>query len=126
MYEVKVLGSFSSAHHLRNYNGKCEAPHGHNWQVEVICRSAVLNSIGLVIDFKVLKKYMNNVLDSLDHKDINEIEYFKNINPSSENIATYIFKELAKALSDFSDIDVYRVNVWETNTSCASYFESEG
>jgi len=123
MYEVKVLGNFSSGHHLRDYAGRCEEPHGHNWHVEVICQSEVLNDLGLVIDFKVLKKKMNLILDSLDHVNINELEYFKTVNPSSENMAFYIFNKLREDGDISSNVIVKRVNVWETTSSCASYYE---
>ena len=83
MYDLKVLSGFSSAHTLRGYNGKCENIHGHNWHVELIVSSDVLNEIGLVIDFKLLKKYLNEVMETLDHKFINETGFFKEINPSS-------------------------------------------
>ena len=96
MYDLKVLSGFSSAHALRGYNGKCENVHGHNWHVELIVSSDALNEIGLVIDFKLLKKYLNEVMEMLDHKFINETEFFKEVNPSAENIARYIYEEFEK------------------------------
>jgi 6-pyruvoyltetrahydropterin/6-carboxytetrahydropterin synthase len=125
MYELKVLSSFSSAHSLRGYNGKCENIHGHNWQVEVVVSSEFVNEIGLSIDFKVLKKYANQVIDDLDHKFINELPYFKEFNPSAENIAKYIFENIAKLLrlNEKDKIKIKRINVYETPSSMASYYE---
>ncbi len=122
MFEVRVKDKFSSAHRLRNYNGKCEELHGHNWEVEVFCESAELNEIGLVIDFKELKKYLSEILDLLDHKYLNETEFFSKNNPSSENIAKFIFKEM-KRFFPAGGIKLSKVTVWETPTSSASYYE---
>ncbi len=126
MYELKVLSSFSSAHALRGYNGKCENIHGHNWQVETTVASNVLNEIGLVIDFKLLKKFIGGVMEILDHKFINELDFFKEINPSAENIARYIYEELEKIIglneyNECKDIRITRVDVYETSSSMASY-----
>ena len=118
MFEVKIETSFSSAHHLLNYKGKCENMHGHNWKVEVYARGEELNKSNILIDFKELKKEVNEIVDYLDHKDLNELEEFKNESPSSEFIAKFIYY---KAKERFSAIS--RVDVWETTTSRESYFE---
>ncbi len=118
MFEVKIQTSFSSAHHLLNYRGKCENMHGHNWKVEVYARGEELDDSNILIDFKVLKKEINEIVDYLDHKDLNELAEFKNSSPSSEFIAKFIYK---KAKEKFPQIS--RVDVWETETSRASYFE---
>lgn len=118
MFEVKIETSFSSAHHLLNYKGKCENPHGHNWKVEVYARGENLDKSNILIDFKVLKKEINEIIDYLDHKDLNELPEFKGQSPSSEFIARFIYK---KAKERFNLIS--RVDVWETATSRASYFE---
>ncbi len=123
MYEVKVFDSFSSGHHLREYDGQCEMPHGHNWRVEVICRSETLNSIGIVLDFKILKQRLKIILDDLDHVNINDLTFFKDVNPSSENIAHYIYDKLKLDNEITEEAEVFRVNVWETDRSCASYYE---
>ncbi len=126
MYELKVLSSFSSAHALREYNGKCENIHGHNWQVEIIVASNILNEIGLVIDFKLLKKYLGEIMETLDHKFINDLDFFKKVNPSAENIASYIYEELEKiiGLNKNNNIKIIRVNVYETPSSMASYYKN--
>lgn len=118
MFEVKIETSFSSAHHLLNYKGKCENMHGHNWKVEVALFGDTLDESNILVDFKVLKKYVNEIIEYLDHKDINELPEFKGISPSSEIIAKYIYKEVQKKYKN-----VARVNVYETPTSCATYFE---
>lgn len=118
MFEVKIETNFSAAHHLLNYKGNCENQHGHNWKVEVYVKGETLDKSNILVDFKILKKEVNAIMDLLDHKDINELEQFKNISPSSEIIAKFIYEEAKKVFSNIS-----RVSVWETPTSCASYFE---
>ena len=118
MYELKVISSFSAAHHLLNYEGECENQHGHNWKVEVYIKGENLDKSNILVDFKVLKKELNKVLDYLDHKDLNELEVFKNISPSSEIISKFIYDEVKKVFPTVS-----KVSVWETQNSCASYFE---
>lgn len=118
MFEVKIETSFSSAHHLLNYKGKCENVHGHNWKVEVTARGNELDRSNILIDFKILKRGINEIIDYLDHKDLNELEEFKGESPSSEFIAKFIY---LKAKEKFNQIQ--RVDVWETPTSRASYFE---
>jgi len=118
MYEVKVKSKFSSAHYLREYKGKCEELHGHNWHVEVTSRDRELNSIGMVVDFGKLKKELNEILQYLDHKHLNEIEHFKTANPTSENIARYIYDKLTEKAPE---IKINAVTVWETDSSAATY-----
>lgn len=118
MFEVKIETHFSSAHHLLNYKGKCENPHGHNWKVEVYARGNELDKSNILIDFKALKKEINEIVDYLDHKDLNELPEFNNESPSSEFIARYIYKKAKEKINEIS-----RVDVWETPTSRASYFE---
>ncbi len=118
MYEVKVETQFSSAHHLLNYKGKCENPHGHNWKVEVTACGNSLDKSNILIDFKMLKKITNELIDYLDHKDLNELPEFIDESPSSEFIARFIYKKLKEKIKEIT-----RVDVWETPTSRASYFE---
>lgn len=118
MYEVKVETNFSSAHHLLNYKGKCENQHGHNWKVEVSARGENLDKSNILVDFKVLKKIVNETMEYLDHKDLNELSEFKNESPSSEFIAKFIYYTIKKQIKEVS-----RVDVFETPTSRASYFE---
>jgi len=122
MYELKILTQFSAAHRLENFYGKCEALHGHNWKVEVFLQGRELDDAGLLMDFGVLKARVNEVLEEIDHKYLNELPAFKDQNPSSENLARYLFERLAAVLNR-SGAQVSRVNVWESDTSCASYYQ---
>ncbi len=121
MFEVMVQKHFSSAHNLRGYKGECEALHGHNWSVEVVVRAEKLNDIGIALDFKDIKEALSGLMGKLDHKYLNEISPFDEINPTTENIAKYFFDALSKTLND-DRLRIYRVNVWETPGSCGSYF----
>ncbi|MBU1862703.1 MAG: 6-carboxytetrahydropterin synthase QueD [Candidatus Omnitrophica bacterium] len=123
MYEVKVLSEFSASHHLRDYGGKCERRHGHNWKVEIICEADTLDNIGLVVDFKWLKEKVKVIVEELDHVELNDLDYFKKFNPSSENIAYYIFMQLSKAPEITQKVRLRRVNIWENDSSRASYYE---
>lgn len=118
MYSVKVEANFSSAHNLRGYKGKCEELHGHNWKVEVVLAKEQLDKIGMVADFKYIRMKLNYVLDKLDHKYLNKITYFKKVNPTSENIAKYIYDQVTRL-----GLVVRLVTVWENATSCATYEE---
>ncbi len=120
MYTVRVESHFSAAHKLRGYRGRCEALHGHNWRVEVEIRSAKLNTIGMVCDFKEIKKKLASILKELDHAYLNRIPYFKKHNPTSEKIAEFIYYKLKKRISN-KDPALHKVSVWETDTSCAVF-----
>jgi 6-pyruvoyltetrahydropterin/6-carboxytetrahydropterin synthase len=116
MYSVKVEANFSSAHNLRGYKGKCESLHGHNWRIEVEVRSSKLDKTGMVMDFTLLKSRLNSVLDKLDHSYLNDIPYFARVNPTSENIARYIYERLKISVPRLA-----RVTVWENVQSAATY-----
>ena len=118
MFEIKSQLYFSAAHHLLNYEGECENQHGHNWLVEAFVKGDKLNNSNILIDYKVLKKHLKSVLDTLDHKDINELDDFKGISPSSEMLAKYIYSKMKESIPQIS-----KISVWETSTSCASYYE---
>ena len=118
MYELKVISSFSAAHHLLNYEGECENQHGHNWLVEAYVKGNTLDKSNILVDYKVLKREMKAVLDLLDHKDLNELSYFNGESPSSEMISMFIYNQLKERIELIS-----KVSVWETPTSCASYYE---
>lgn len=120
MYTLRVEGEFSSSHQLRGYEGKCENLHGHNWRVEMYVKGEKLNKIGLLIDFKVLRNILDEILKKLDHTFINEVKPFDVINPSAENIAKYIFDEAEKALSN-EEAEIYKIAVFETQKSMAVY-----
>lgn len=118
MFTVKVRTNFSSAHNLRGYKGKCEDLHGHNWRVDVSVASEKLDNIGMVVDFKLLKREVNAIISLLDHKYLNDTDRFREHNPTSENIARYIYEKLSEMRPDLA---VKEVTVWETDTSSATY-----
>ncbi len=121
MYEVKIITQFSAAHRLENFYGKCEALHGHNWKVEVFLQGDHLDNAGLLMDFGVVKARTQELLQEIDHKYLNELPAFSHHNPSSENLARYLFDRL-EAMFNGERVRVSRVNVWESDSSCASYF----
>jgi 6-pyruvoyltetrahydropterin/6-carboxytetrahydropterin synthase len=120
MYELKVITQFAAAHRLENFYGKCEALHGHNWKVEVFLVGDQLDNAGLLMDFGVVKARTREVLEEIDHKYLNELEAFRERNPSSENLARYLYERLGAVLNR-DGVKVQRVNVWESDTSCAAY-----
>jgi 6-pyruvoyltetrahydropterin/6-carboxytetrahydropterin synthase len=122
MYELKIISQFAAAHQLREFVGKCEELHGHNWKVEVYVTGNRLGKDGLLIDFALIKKQTEQVLDEMDHKFLNDLEAFKELNPSSENIARHIFESLSKELND-ENVRVSRVTAWESDDACATYSE---
>lgn len=122
MYELMIKTYFASAHNLRDYQGACEMLHGHNWKVEVFVKAESLDSIGLALDFKILKEKTRHLIEEIDHKYLNELHPFTEINPSSENIARYLFRRLSEGLGHYP-VKVSKVNVWESENACASYYE---
>lgn len=122
MFEIKVRSFFSAAHFLRNYKGKCENLHGHNWKVEVTVEKPQLNKEGLAIDFKEVKRHLEKVLVLLDHKNINRLNFFKKNNPSSENLAYFLFTRLEPPLKK-KRCRLKKVTVWEQRDYSASYFK---
>jgi 6-pyruvoyltetrahydropterin/6-carboxytetrahydropterin synthase len=120
MYEVTIKKTFSAAHILKEIGGRCEELHGHNFLVEVSVSAPELNKEGLLIDFRVLKKWTHDILEALDHKYLNEVDYFKDINPSSEQVARLIYDRIAdKAIPE--GYAVSRVTVWESDNARVSY-----
>lgn len=116
MYEIKVKANFSSAHNLRNYRGKCEHLHGHNWIVEAVFAYEELDKDGLAIDFKDAKAMLKGVIEGFDHSYLNELKDFKSVNPTSENIARIIFDTMRTLCPEIASIAV-----WENEGSCATY-----
>jgi len=124
MYEVEIVTGFSAAHRLRNYHGKCERLHGHNYRVHVTARASSLGPGGMVIDFIDLKRATAGIMERLDHGFLNEIAPFDKIDPSAEHIAAVIFEEIARGLGDRGEL-LASVSVWESDTSRATYFRDE-
>ena len=122
MFEVSVRDDFSAAHLLRGFPGKCEKLHGHNWTVEVFVRGETLDDIGVTIDFGEVKAALARVLAEFDHRNLNEIEPFDKENPSSENVARYVYEKLGQTLNS-PEVQVSRVCVYETPENRACYWE---
>ena len=122
IYTLKVLTEFASAHTLRGYPGACARMHGHNWKVEVEVKARALDNVGMGVDFKVIKTAARDIGDRLDHRYLNEIEPFTEINPTAENIAAYFYRELVSALNN-DRIQVSSVTLWETDRACVPYAE---
>ncbi len=125
MYELKVVTRFAAAHQLKMVTEKCENLHGHNWRIEVFVAGPELDHSGVLVDFGVIKKHLAEIIDSLDHKFLNELEFFKNANPSSENIARYIALSLQSSLTDYPGLRISRVSVWESDDACATFYNSD-
>jgi len=125
MFEVTVEAGFSSGHYLRNYHGKCENPHGHNYKVKVTLAGKQLDETGLLLDFKHLKQVMRPIVDYLDHQMINDLPPFTMINPSAENLVRYFFEQTREQMRSMTAgrVDVKSCTVFETDTSFATYLE---
>jgi 6-pyruvoyltetrahydropterin/6-carboxytetrahydropterin synthase len=121
MFEVTIVETFAAGHALRNYRGKCENIHGHNYRCQVTLEGRELDSIGLLVDFVELKKVVHAVLDRLDHQWLNEFPPFDTLNPSAENMAKYIYDEVSTGLPKRDGVKVGAIRLWETDTACATY-----
>jgi 6-pyruvoyltetrahydropterin/6-carboxytetrahydropterin synthase len=125
MYEVTVDAGFSSGHYLRNYRGKCENPHGHNYKVRVTLAGRDLDETGLLLDFKLLKQVLRPVIDRIDHQMLNDLDPFTELNPSAENLARYFYEQTSAQLVEMTAgrVRVKDCTIWETDTTTATYFE---
>ena len=121
MFEVSVEDTFAAGHALRNYKGKCENVHGHNYRVQVTFSGPELDSTGLLVDFVVVKKLMQTVVDRLDHQYLNDLAPFDVLNPSAENMARYIYQQVVEGLKVREGVRVGLVRLWETDTAHATY-----
>jgi 6-pyruvoyltetrahydropterin/6-carboxytetrahydropterin synthase len=122
MYEVEIISGFSAAHKLRDYQGKCEHLHGHNYRVYVTARAEAPGAGGMVIDFGDLKKAAGRVLERFDHTYLNDVPPFDRIEPSAENMAAHLFREIESELGVHGKI-LYSVSVWESDTSRATFLK---
>jgi 6-pyruvoyltetrahydropterin/6-carboxytetrahydropterin synthase len=122
MFKLIVKKEFSSAHILHGHPGDCKRMHGHNWLVEAEVQGININNIGMVIDFKDIKKNLKTIISKLDHQFLNDLEPFINDNPTAENISKYIYKELSKNINT-DNIKVSKIKLWETNNSAVIYTE---
>ncbi|MFH1390659.1 MAG: 6-carboxytetrahydropterin synthase QueD [Candidatus Margulisiibacteriota bacterium] len=117
MYELMVEDTFDAAHALRGYEGPCENLHGHTWRIQLYLKGSKLNKLGLLEDFKAIKKVLAATLDQFDHNYINETSPFDKINPTSENLAKYLFDKLKNRYKS-----THKVIVWESERTYAAYF----
>ena len=124
MFEITIEETFAAGHALRNYKGKCENVHGHNYRCQVTVTGEELDEIGLLVDFVELKKVVHGVLDRMDHQWLNEFPPFDVLNPSAENIARYIYEEVSKGLGQKEATRLSFVKLWETDTASAIYRRS--
>ena len=123
MFQVSVEDTFSSGHALRGYRGKCENVHGHNYRVRVTVEGSQLDSIGLLVDFTLLKRVMREIIGRLDHQFINDLEPFRAVNPSAENLAKYFYEETTRQMNAMPDgARVTCITIWETDTTSATYW----
>lgn len=120
MYEITVKADFSGAHRVLNWTGKLEELHGHNWVVETRVASDELRQNEMVMDFTILKKYLHQILEDFDHKFLNDLDDFRDKNPTAENIASTIFRKLKALIGEHR---LQSVTVYETETSSATYSE---
>ena len=120
MFEVSVDQSFAAGHALRNYHGKCENVHGHNYKVRITVAGERLDETGLLVDFLEVKRLMGAVIEYLDHRFINDLPPFDVLNPSAENIAKFFYDRVSAGV-DGDGVAISEVTVWETDTSSAVY-----
>lgn len=120
-YRITVTSQFSGAHSLKGYKGSCEQLHGHNWRIRVAVRSSVLDGVGIAIDFNVLSAIVSGVIGALDHRELNTHPEFREKNPTAENLAAFIYREITTKLP--SGLSMEDVEVWETDDFSVSYSE---
>ena len=120
MFEIAIKGHMASAHYLPGYAGPCKNLHGHTWQVEVTITGERLDNVGMVADFAVLKAGLRDFLSDLDHVCLNDLAFFKNVSPTTENIARYIYQNFAGVMSP---LKIRKVQVWESDSASVVYYE---
>jgi 6-pyruvoyltetrahydropterin/6-carboxytetrahydropterin synthase len=119
MFEITVEETFAAGHALRNYHGRCENVHGHNYRVQVTVTGEQLDAAGLLVDFVELKRIMHAVVDRMDHQFLNDVPPFDVLNPSAENMARYIYEQIAANMPGPARVSA--VKLWETDTASATY-----
>jgi len=121
MFEVSVEHTFAAGHALRNYRGKCENVHGHNYRVRVLVRGEKLDHVGMLADFTELKRLLRAVSEPMDHVFLNDMPPFNELNPTAENMAWYICEKLREELKADNPVEIAEVTVWETDIQSATY-----
>lgn len=119
MYTLEVDAEFAAAHRLRDYNGQCENLHGHNWRVRLAVTGGQLDAAGMLVDFGLLKRWLREAMDALDHRYLNDMPPFDAVNPTSENIARHVAERIAPQLPDTARVAYVRV--WESDRASARY-----
>ena len=123
MFEIKVSAEFEAAHRVAGYPGKCDRLHGHSWVVEASVIGSKLDNLGMLVDFKLVKGRLRELLETLDHRMLNELPTFENINPTAENIAQYVYNEMKKAEFFNDNAKLKYIQVWESPKSSVIYTE---
>lgn len=123
MFEIKVSAEFEAAHRVAGYPGKCDRLHGHSWVVEASVIGSKLDNLGMLVDFKLVKGRLRELLETLDHRMLNELPAFENINPTAENIAQYVYNEMKKAEFFNDNANLKYIQVWESPKSSVIYTE---
>jgi len=122
MYRINVISSFPGAHKLNDYPGTCKNLHGHNWKIRVQLGTQKIDKLGMAIDFKIVKERLNELIARFDHQYLNDLEWFIDQNPTSENIARVIYNELKKSFEK-DDVSMIEVEVWESDLTSIVYSE---
>ena len=120
MYKINVTTSFPGAHLLKHYEGACRDLHGHNWKVRVQLITDHIDEIGMAIDFKIVKEHLNALIEQFDHKYLNDLHFFQEQNPTSENIARVIYEQLQKTFEN-DNININEVEIWESDYTSVIY-----
>ncbi|VAX36509.1 6-carboxy-5,6,7,8-tetrahydropterin synthase [hydrothermal vent metagenome] len=120
MFELSIRGDIAAAHFLRKYEGKCKNLHGHTWQIEVFIMGDQLDEVGMVVDFRILKKKLKVFLGTIDHICLNDLPYFQKVNPTTENLAKYIYENFSR---EVAPLKVSKVKAWESDVTCVTYYE---
>ncbi|AZR81940.1 MULTISPECIES: 6-carboxytetrahydropterin synthase QueD [Piscirickettsiaceae] len=123
-FVLKTLLDFAAAHSLKNYPGDCAKLHGHNWKIEVQVQGSKLNEIGMLVDFKEIKKHAKQVVAELDHTFLNDHPYFKELNPTAENIAVFLYREIESRIQS-DTVTMHSLTVWENDRNCVIYSEND-
>ena len=123
MFEIKVSAEFEAAHRVAGYPGKCDRLHGHSWVVEASVIGSKLDNLGMLVDFKLVKGRLRELLETLDHRMLNELPAFENINPTAENISQYVYNEMKKAEFFNDNAKLKYIQVWESPKSSVIYTE---